>query len=126
MDSSTASSCTGGTVAYSIPCNLFDFTSHRPVIAMINLCSSEAAMQAMQTERLIAAVLHELVHVLGFFGELYQLFIDNNGKLLGQQGVYKYLSPSSGASTSRSSTFAIITPNVVQAVRNIDSANACL
>lgn len=52
-----------GTVAWSVPC-LFDPTTSQPRIGAVNLCPGSAYLMSTDREAAIAALMHQMMHVL--------------------------------------------------------------
>jgi hypothetical protein len=53
--------CEAGVAAFALPC-LFDYSSNRPVLAVINLCSQ--AINTYTSDKLLATAMHEITHSL--------------------------------------------------------------
>lgn len=69
-----------GIAAYSLPC-LFDPYTHRPTLGMLNICP--LALRIFQSsDKLVSAVLHEMLHTLGFISDLFEFFKGDPTKIM--------------------------------------------
>lgn len=65
--------CKAGALAYTLPC-LTDMLTGRPVAAGMNICPLS---QKSSPKRLLNTIVHEMVHALGFSGQLFPLYYDD-------------------------------------------------
>ncbi|KAL6747836.1 hypothetical protein V8C86DRAFT_1253029 [Haematococcus lacustris] len=65
--------CNSGAAGWARPC-LFDASTNRPVLGNANVCPY--ALMGTDTDQLVAVLVHEVIHALGFTSSLYSLFID--------------------------------------------------
>jgi len=104
----TARTSTGGELAWAITC-LSD-QSGRPVAAQVNINPSLFFSNTYSTTVKQGALLHEIVHALGFSSSLFQYYKDENGALRSQVTTTETLS------TGKNIT-KIVTPNALRAAR---------
>ena len=74
LTASTAS-CEGA-VAWATTCLLDDPPSLQPRLGAANFCPDQADLLSGDPEAALAALLHEIIHALGFSGGLYDYYID--------------------------------------------------
>lgn len=65
--------CRAGALAYTLPC-MTDLVTGRPIAAGINICPLS---QRSSPRRLLNTLVHEMVHSLGFSGQLFPLYYDS-------------------------------------------------
>ncbi|KAL6755692.1 hypothetical protein V8C86DRAFT_2671508 [Haematococcus lacustris] len=65
--------CNSGAAGWARPC-LFDASTNRPVLGNANVCPY--ALMGTDTDQLVAVLVHEVIHALGFTSSLYSLYIN--------------------------------------------------
>ena len=104
--------CESGVSASAISC-MYDYTTNRPVLANLNLCY--AAVVNETSDKLLATVVHELIHTLGFSNSMFDLYINSDGNEIGAAAVASDV-PAVPNSSLRCNYTMLVTPNVVQQV----------
>ncbi|KAG1677604.1 hypothetical protein FOA52_014502 [Chlamydomonas sp. UWO 241] len=106
--------CAPSTAAFALPCMFA--SDRRPIMGTINLCNN--VVDAAAPDKMLAVVIHEMLHVLGITSDMFGSFID--GSTGSQWGLSKVVAtvPSSPSPSLRSNYQMIITPTVVREVRD--------
>ncbi|KAG1654516.1 hypothetical protein FOA52_002014 [Chlamydomonas sp. UWO 241] len=107
----TAAECDGSIAAYAMPC-MQDPSNSRPVIGMLNVC--DAGVDAEAPDKMLAIVIHELLHVLGMSDVIFSEFINGStSQPLGVENVVMFVPPSPDPAI-RSNYQIVIKPTVVR------------
>mmetsp|Transcript_21242 Transcript_21242/g.59060 ORF Transcript_21242/g.59060 Transcript_21242/m.59060 type:complete len:657 (-) Transcript_21242:36-2006(-) len=113
--------CQQGTAAYAGACEMDPVTS-RPIAGYVNICpgalvwaSQGAQFSQKEADVMLQVLVHEMLHVLFFSDNLYNLFVDAaTGRRLSREEVLLEIEPDSSAASPR---FLIILPEVVAAAQ---------
>ena len=71
---SSDNNCEASVAAFALPC-LYDYTTNRPVLSVVNLCSE--AINTYSPDKLMSTTLHEIIHSLVGPSRLFlPLFLD--------------------------------------------------
>jgi len=108
-------SCQPTTAAYALPC-VTDPDTGRPIMGMLNLCPATLQSGLQAPDKLLATVVHELMHVLGMTSSFYPSFIDLSTGRRWEEVVREV--PRSTDLSVRSGYSMIVTPTVAREVRS--------
>eukprot|EP00775_Hariotina_reticulata_P005454 gene5454-5688_t len=96
--------CRQGALAYTLPC-MTDMVTGRPIAAGMNICPLS---RRSSPRRLLNTLVHEMVHALGFSGQLFPLYYDSrtwNPYKRSEQVAVEYASDIQGNGTKASAMY---------------------
>eukprot|EP00879_Flechtneria_rotunda_P007939 GHRR01008317.1.p1 GENE.GHRR01008317.1~~GHRR01008317.1.p1 ORF type:complete len:595 (+),score=186.44 GHRR01008317.1:2246-4030(+) len=84
--------CSDNVIAYTIICHLEPYT-YRPNVAAINLCPKFWALSGPAVDKQVSALVHEMIHGLGFSDRMYPFLYDSSSGVQYNQVVQEYQIP---------------------------------